>query len=353
MFLSRWFQRAERRGSRRARPARPSFRPNVESLDSRDVPSAAPAAATHFLVITPRTATADVVSPFEVVALDASNHVVRNYAGTVHLTSSDNGASLPADYTFTARDRGVHVFTETPSAGGTETLTATDTADASITGSASLTVNPAPVATHFAVVVESPAYVGSPARVAVVALDASNHRVPNYTGTVHLTSSDTAAKLPADYTFTAADHGLHVLSVTFGTAGSQTVTATDTKDSSITATATATVNPAQVATHFSVLTLPRAFAGAPTYELVVALDSSNHVVRNYTGTVHLTSSDTAASLPGDYTFTTADRGVHVFQVTLTTTGSQTLTATDTSDATIIGTATVNVRSAPPWLFSWF
>ena len=71
MLLSRWFRRADREGARRARPARASFRPNLESLDGRDVPSASPAVATHFLVLTPHTATAGVASPFEVVALDA------------------------------------------------------------------------------------------------------------------------------------------------------------------------------------------------------------------------------------------------------------------------------------------
>ena len=87
---------------------------------------------------------------------------------------------------------------------------------------------------------------------------------------------------------------------------------------------------------------------------MVALDASNHLVRNYTGTVHLTSTDAGATLPADYTFTASDRGIHVFRVTLNTTGSQTLTATDTSDSTITATAMVNVRSAPtPWLFGWF
>jgi hypothetical protein len=342
-----------------ARPARPAFRLGVESLDDRLVPSASlagsgsTAVTTHFFVVTPQASIAGTPTPFAVVALDASNHVVRNYTGTVHLTSSDTAATVPADYTFTARDRGVHVFTETPAATGTETLTATDAASAAVTGTASLTVNAAPVATHFALVAEPQVYVGSPARVAVVALDASNHVVRNYTGTVHLTSSDTAATLPADYTFTAADRGVHVLNVTFGTAGSQTLTATDTATSTITATDTVTVNPAQVATHFAVLIEPRAFTGSPTQVLVVALDSSNHVVRNYTGTVHLTSSDRSAALPADYTFTASDRGAHVFSVTLKTTGSQTITATDTANATITASGSVTVRSAPPWgFFGW-
>src|SRR5262249_58560212 len=75
----------------------------------------------------------------------------------------------------------------------------------------------------------------------VVALDADNHLVQDYTGTVHFTSSDGAATLPADFTFAAADHGFHLFSVTFGTTGGQTVTATDTVHAAITGSAHVTV----------------------------------------------------------------------------------------------------------------
>ena len=55
---------------------------------------------------------------------------------------------------------------------------------------------------------------------------------PGYTGTVHFTSSDVQAVLPADYTFTgpAATRGSHTFSATLKTAGEQSITATDTAD---------------------------------------------------------------------------------------------------------------------------
>ena len=59
-----------------------------------------------------------------------------------------------------------------------------------------------------------------------------------YVGTVHFTSSDSSAGLPADYTFTGSgsglDNGIHTFIVTFNTPGTQTVTATDTVDNTIT-----------------------------------------------------------------------------------------------------------------------
>src|SRR3954469_7349395 len=55
-----------------------------------------------------------------------------------------------------------------------------------------------------------------------------------YRGTVHFSSSDPQAALPADYTFTAADAGAHTFAVTLKTAGSQSITATDTVTNSLT-----------------------------------------------------------------------------------------------------------------------
>ena len=62
------------------------------------------------------------------------------------------------------------------------------------------------------------------------------------------------------------------------------------------------------------------------------------------GTVHFISDDAQAVLLAGYTVTAADAGVHTVSVTLATLGDQTLTVTDTADATRIGGATVPVTS---------
>jgi hypothetical protein len=89
----------------------------------------------------------------------------------------------------------------------------------------------APAVQHFAVTAPSTSPAGSPVSVTVTAQDASNATVTSYTGTVHFTKSDTGPGtiVPADYTFTANDHGVHVFasSATLVTAGAQTITATD------------------------------------------------------------------------------------------------------------------------------
>jgi uncharacterized repeat protein (TIGR01451 family) len=63
-----------------------------------------------------------------------------------------------------------------------------------------------------------------------------------YRGTVHFTSSDPQAVLPADYTFVQADAGSHQFSFTLTTLGDQTITITDTRSGGFVGTATVNVN---------------------------------------------------------------------------------------------------------------
>jgi hypothetical protein len=298
---------------------------------------------THFEVIVPQTIPAGVLVPVALIAQDGANEPVFNYAGTVHFMSSDSAATLPADFTFTATDHGIHVFSATFRTPGNQTITATDTANSSITGMAALDVHAmTSAATHFEVMAPPMAAAGIPFPLTVVAVDAMNDPAPSYLGTVHFESTDSAAALPADFTFTAMDHGFHVFPITLQTAGSQTMTVTDTSHSSITGSAAVTVVIPAVATHFGVLAPPTVPAGIPFPVGVVALDAANHPVFTYTGTVHFTSSDPAASLPADFTFTAFDHGVHIFPVSLQTAGTQTITVTDTSHSSITGSATVMV-----------
>jgi hypothetical protein len=78
---------------------------------------------------------------------------------------------------------------------------------------------------------------------------------------------------------------------------------------------------------------------------VTAQDTYGNTATGYTGTVHFTSSDALAVLPADYAFTSTDKGAHTFSVTLTTVGSQTVTATDTVTGSISGSAAVSVNTA--------
>ena len=63
----------------------------------------------------------------------------------------------------------------------------------------------------------------------------------NYIGTVDFSGTDPRAALPAAYTFTAADAGVHTFAVTFQTSGTQSITATDAANSIISGAATVSV----------------------------------------------------------------------------------------------------------------
>lgn len=97
------------------------------------------------------------------------------------------------------------------------------------------------------------------------------------------------------------------------------------------------------ATHFSISTTASTTAGGSFTVTVTALDSSNHVVTGYTGNVHFSSTDTNGVLPANYTFTTTDKGVHTFAVSLRTAGTQTLNVTDTSNGSLFGSSVLTVN----------
>jgi hypothetical protein len=67
-----------------------------------------------------------------------------DYRGTVHFTSSDQGAVLPSDYTFTATDAGSHKFPFTLAGLGDQTITVTDIRSSGFTGTTTVNVNTVP-----------------------------------------------------------------------------------------------------------------------------------------------------------------------------------------------------------------
>jgi hypothetical protein len=202
----------------------------------------------------PSPATAGEAHRVTVTARDTSGNVLTGYTGTVHFASSDPQAALPDDYTFTAGDHGTHTFTLTLKTAGTQALTVTDTVTPGFTGSqGGIVVNPAE-AGHFVVAgTPSPMTSGDPGSFSVSAYDAYGNLATNYTGTVHFTSSDGSATLPADYTFAGSNYGTASFSATLRTAGTQSLTATD------------TLNPSASGTETGIRVLPRVTVTGPPY----------------------------------------------------------------------------------------
>ena len=212
----------------------------------------------------------------------------------------------------------------------------------SLGNSATLSVSvTAGFATHFTVAgFPSPTTSGVAHSVTITALDQDNNTANGYLGTVHITSSDPLVVAPADYAFQASDNGVHTLNVTLRTAGSQSITATDTVSGTITGAQAGITVQAAGAASLALTSFPDPTTTNVAHSVTVrALDPAGNTATGYLGTVHLTSTDLQAILPSDYTFLPGDAGVHALSVTLKTLGTQSITATDTVPSSITGSQT--------------
>ncbi len=291
----------------------------------------------------PTKITAGVAGSFIVAAKNADGSTNTGYRGTVHFNSSDPQAVLPADYTFTAADKGVHTFSATLKTAGSQSITASDTVVPSGAGTqAGITVNPAAASRFTVAGFPSPFTAGTAGSFNVTAQDAYGNRATGYTSTIRFTSSDVKAVVPANYTFTAADAGVHTFSATLKTAGTQSLTATDTTNAALAGTQSVRVNSAKASR--LLLSAPASVnAGARFSLTVTVLDAYGNVVTGYRGKMAFRSSDSTAALPKNYTFTAADAGVHTFAgLVLKKKGKQTIAVTDTLDSSLTGSATVDV-----------
>jgi hypothetical protein len=282
-------------------------------------------------------ATAGAAVSLTVTAYDTYSNLTPTYTGTIHFTTTDAQAALPADYAFTATDAGRHTFSVTFKTAGTQAVRATDTAHGSITGVASnIAVNPA-AASVLIVSGFSALAAGTPWGFNVQARDPYNNIATGYRGTVHITSTDSKSRLPADYTFTSADAGTHRLVATLETAGSQTLTATDKANSSLKGSQTGIPVYPSWARTFVVAGFPSSTAAGDVHNLTVtAYDLYGNIATGYTGTVHFTTTDSRAELPANYAFTASDAGKHTFQPVFKTAATQAIRATDTLHSTITG-----------------
>ena len=291
-------------------------------------PPPPPVVATHFSV-TPSTSspTGGTAFSVSVTALNVSGQTATGYSGTVHFTSTDSQAILPAASTLS---NGVATFSVTLKTSGNQTITATDGASLSGTSSA-INVGAGP-STHFSLTAASyTASTGTPINITVMAIDVSGNTATSYSGTVHFTSTDSQAVLPANAVLTS---GVGNFSATLKTSGTETITVMDTASSSINGTSNA-FSVSGPATHFIVASSSTAATRSPITLLVSALDASNNVSSGYSGTVRITSSDAKAILPSNGPL---PGGQGNFQFTFASSGNQSITATDTVTASITGTS---------------
>ncbi len=277
----------------------------------------------------PSPTTAGQAHTLTVTALDSNGNLLPSYRGTVHFSSSDPQAVLPADYTFTAADQGVHTLSVTMKTSGTQAIILSDAA-AGITGSESgIMVTAAAASTMSVAGFPSTITAGVAGSLTVTLTDSYGNIASGYRGTIHFTSSDPKASLPANYTFSAGDLGVHTFSAILKTAGARSITAADTATGGLTRTdGGIAVSPAQVSQF--IITAPSSVTVGVAFSVTVTVeDAYGNAVTGYAGTIKFSGSDRNAKLPSKYTFKAADQGVHTFTgLVLQTTGKQTITITD-------------------------
>ena len=294
-------------------------------------------AATHFAVSAPTAATAGSPFNFTVTAEDQFNNTaseLRRHGGLHHQRCRRQG---DANGTLNS---GVGVFSATLVTEGSQTITATDSVTNSIAG-VSNTINvTAAAATQFVVTIPSRWTAGQSFKVTVLAEDQFNNVVPNYTGTVHFTSSDGASNvsLPADSTLSS---GRGTFNATLQTAGNQTLTATDTVSSSVTGSAPTVINAAPTLGALS------STQTAPDASYTATIPINN-------GTSPFTLTTPIEGLPPGVSPSLSGSTI-TLTGTPTTAGTYTFTvmATDAAGAVATNSYTITVSSTPSnlrWVF---
>lgn len=281
----------------------------------------------------------------KLTAYDANNNVATGYNGTVHFTSNDPSALLSPD---TAMVNGVGNFGFGLLCAGsyptTCTITATDASNSLQTTSSPITVT-ASTTDHMVLTASAPTLTaGASIGVILAASDLYGYPDSSYAGTVRITGTDPNMSVQLSdpilgnipWTSGPLPQGTANLIITLNTAGVQTITATDTTTGAITgSTYGIPVTPGS-AVSLQISNAPSTTTpGSSFHATVSGVDAQGNVATSLTDTLHFTSTDGQAVLPADSALVA---GSGSFPFTLNTVGSQTLTATDKTHASLTVTS---------------
>ncbi|HPP43582.1 MAG TPA: DUF2808 domain-containing protein, partial [Caldisericia bacterium] len=120
-----------------------------------------------------------------VTAKDQWDNIVTTYTGTIHFTSTDGAASLPADYTFVAGDNGTHTFggSTTMNTVGVHTINVTDTLNPGIRGTSNQFTVASQTVHHFDFETIGPQTINNPFNITIYAKDANGYIVSAFDDT--------------------------------------------------------------------------------------------------------------------------------------------------------------------------
>ncbi|MFY2561755.1 lamin tail domain-containing protein [Corallococcus terminator] len=277
---------------------------------------------------------------------DRLGNLVTGYTGEVDFVSDDPRATLPPEHVFTAEDAGRHTFSATLETSGAHSITVSEVSGA-LSVSQGTQVSPGSAESLTLGLSTNTPAAGQTVATTVTLVDAYGNQAAGYRGTVALSvAQDPGASVPGAYTFTEADAGRHVFSVTFAQAQATTLSAVDTQQATLTASEAVTVSAGVVAAlRVSAVTAPLTAGVAQAFS-VSARDRFGNLSRDYVGTVQPSSTDAQAGSLTDHTYTAAEQGEHTFSITLRTAGAQSVTFTATA-LSVSETLAVTVEAAAP------
>ncbi len=190
-----------------------------------------PTVVTRFALRLPGKVAVNTPVPVTVAAENGFGQPVAGYAGPVTITSSDPGIN-GATITPTWNSNGVGTFQVTfTTANPTATLTVADNTGLTppVSQTATINVVDPTIVTGFRVFLPRFAQLNQPTTVVVTAINGLAHPVTGYTGPVIVqSSSDATASISLVTSFATSGNGTAVYSVTFDTAGLQSLTVSDT-----------------------------------------------------------------------------------------------------------------------------
>jgi fibronectin type 3 domain-containing protein len=201
-------------------------------------------------------------------------------------------------------------------------------------------------ASRLAVSAPTQATAGAGFSVTVTAQGATGNTATNYTGKVHFTNTGQGV-LPADYTFVAADHGVHTFTVTLQTAGTQSVTVTDSGNSALTnSTGGIVVSPGSPSLSLSVVSVAPASVGVGG-TLTVTLTAVDAYGNAEPAGLAVQFSLGTGSAHGSFgAVTYAGGGKYTAVFTASAAGSNTVTATVNGQALTSTPASLTVTATP-------
>ena len=284
--------------------------------------------------------TAGVSQTLTATVRDAYDNLATTFSGNAVVTSSDASAVFTTPLVFA--NQAVKTLAVTFKTSGSRGVTV-NAGSGALTQTATTTVGAATASTFGISALPAAVAAGTSHNITITVVDAYGNLATGYSGTFNVTCSDVAATCPATATATA---GTATFAVILRTSGTQTVTVANALGSQQTS---ATVNPSSTATTLTLAGMPANLTAGTLTKLTITMrDSFNNIVTNYSGTIALTSTDPAATLPATVVLT--NEGTKTFDVTLKTVGARTVTAS--AGGALQDTESTTVTPAGAVRFEW-